>query len=278
MSHITTDRVRDGAVLVTGAASGLGRRLTELYGERGRAVIALDLRFDAETRTKLHTATAGRIHFEEADVRDAGAVAAATQRGVEALGGLAVAINCAGVQQAQVFHELDEDAFRRVVDINLIGSRNVAAAALEHLGAGGQLVLVASLAGLVPNYGYSAYCASKYGVVGLAEVLRLEQRPHGVNVTVVCPPEVETPMVAEERKTMLAPTRALKQMAGTLELDPAVRKILAGIDSGRFLVVPGRRARLTLGLVATLPKRVLHAVSDRVVARELAYNQAAERV
>lgn len=178
-------------------------------------------------------------------------------------------MNCAGVQDAARFEDLSEDAFRRVVDINLVGSRNVAAAVLPRLGRGGHLVLIASMAGLVANYGYAAYAASKYGVVGLGQVLRIEQRPRGVDVSVVCPPEVETPMVDEERRTMLPATRALKGMAGTLELEPAVREILRGIDRRRAVIVPGRAARRTLLLTRLLPRRVVDAVTDGIVRRAL---------
>jgi 3-dehydrosphinganine reductase len=255
--------------LITGAGSGLGLRLAERVAERGRPIVALDVHLGAPARARLERAAAERLHIEEVDVRDGEAVRAAVARGAEALGAPALVVNCAGVQHGAAFADLDEAAFRRVVDINLIGSRNVAAAALEHLAPGGQLVLVASLAGLVPNYGYAAYCASKYGVVGLAEVLRLELRPRGIGVSVVCPPEVETPMVDAERLTELAPTRALKNLPGTLGLEPAVREILAGVEARRFLIMPGRRARATRLLTRVLPGRAARAISDRVVARAL---------
>jgi len=63
------------------------------------------------------------------------------------------------------------------VDINLKGSRNFAAAVLPHMASGSRLVLLASLAGLVGNYAYAAYNASKFGVVGLASALRIEYKP-----------------------------------------------------------------------------------------------------
>jgi short-subunit dehydrogenase len=121
----------------------------------------------------------------------------------------------------------------------------------------------------VPNYGYSAYCASKYGVVGLAEVLRLGGPPARHRVSCVCPPEVETPMVDDERRTELGPTRALKDLAGTMDLAPAAVAILAGIDRGDVLVIPSARARGTVALARFAPRRLTRAVSDRVVARSL---------
>ncbi|MGX6446914.1 SDR family NAD(P)-dependent oxidoreductase [Patulibacter sp. S7RM1-6] len=259
-------------VVVTGAGSGLGLRLGELLAARGRRVVALDLRLTDEARERLRRASApdaGPV-FAEVDVRDGDAVRRAFRTAVAETGAPALVVNCAGVQDALEFSRQSEEAFRRVVDVNLLGSRNVAAAAIDVLPAGGQLVLVASLAGLVPNFAYAAYCASKYAVVGLAEVLRLELEPRGVRVSLVCPPEVETPMVATERETMRAPTRALKAMAGTLPLEPAVREILAGIDARASLIVPGRRARFTRHVARLLPASLLRGVTDRVVRRELA--------
>jgi NAD(P)-dependent dehydrogenase (short-subunit alcohol dehydrogenase family) len=251
--------------LITGGASGIGLRLAELLAARGERVAIVDRTPAPEVAARL----GGGAVALTADVRDADAVAAAFAAATAALGPPRLVVNCAGVQLGKPFAGLTAAEFERVIAINLLGSRHVAAAALPHLDGGGHLVLVASLAGLVPNYGYAAYCASKYGVVGLAEVLRLEGRPRGITVSCVCPPEVETPMVDEERRTELAPTRALKDLAGTMDLEPAARAILAGIDRGAFLIVPSPRARATRALSRLVPQRLTHAISDRVVARAL---------
>jgi 3-dehydrosphinganine reductase len=248
-------------VLITGGASGIGARLAALLAARGEGVATVDR---AE-----HAAPASGVALT-ADVRDGEQVRAAVAQAVKALGPPRLVINSAGVQHGQAFEAFTDADFERVIAINLLGSRHVAAATWEHLASTrGRLVLIASLAGLVPNYGYSAYCASKYGVVGLAEVLRLEGKPRGIDVSCVCPPEVETPMVDEERRTELGPTRALKDLAGTMDLDPAADAILAGIDQGKALIIPSARARGAVALARFAPRRLTRAVSDRVVARAL---------
>ena len=231
--------------LITGGASGIGKRLAELLEARGDDVVILDQALGA-------------------DVRDAAAVKAAVDAARPRL-----VINSAGIQLAKRFPDLSDEEFRRVVEVNLIGSRNVAAAAWPHLKDGGHLVLVASLAGLTPLYGYAGYSASKYGVVGLAEVLRLEGRPEGIRVSCVCPPEVDTPMVEKERRTMLPATQALKAVAGSIDVDTAAREILAGIDRQAFMIVPGRRGRATRLLTRVAPQRIAHAIADRAVAKAL---------
>lgn len=252
--------------LVTGAGSGIGKRLAELLLARGDDVIALDVAFSAPARAELEGA-GGRVHLESVDVRDGDAVTAAVESGAAVLGAPRLVVNCAGVVIATPFDETSEDEYRRVVDINLYGSRNIAAATLPHLKNGGHLVFIASLAGFIANYGYSAYCASKFGVVGLAEVLRLEQKPNGVNVSVVAPPEVVTPMVEEERRSGSKITGQMKQFAGSMELEPAAAAILKGIDSGKFLIVPSAKGRQTLALQRYAPRKLTQLVSDRLLKK-----------
>jgi NAD(P)-dependent dehydrogenase (short-subunit alcohol dehydrogenase family) len=255
--------------LVTGAGSGIGKRLAELLALRGEQVIALDLTLSPEARADIEN-SGGEVHFGEVDVRDGDAVKAAVDAGVVAVGAPRLTINCAGIVIAKPFEETSEEEFRRVVDINLYGSRNVADAALPHLQNGGHLVLFASLAGLAANYGYAAYCASKFGVVGLAEVLRLEQKPNGVNVSVVAPPEVVTPMVDEERRSGSKVTGKMKQFAGSMELEPAAQEILKGIDGGGFMIVPSVKGKTTALMSQFAPRTLKHAISDRLLSKATA--------
>jgi len=143
-----------------------------------------------------------------------------------------------------------------------------AAAVLSHMAPGSNLVLVASLAGLVGNYGYAAYNASKFGVVGLASALRIECKPRGIDVTVVCPPEVVTPMVLEERKTASPVSMATKDFAGVVELDELCNDILLGASRGKWMIVTGFKARLTRFLARMFPG-LMNRITDRMVADAL---------
>lgn len=169
-------------------------------------------------------------------------------------------INCAGIVYAVPFEEQTSDQFERQININLIGSRNVASVALPYLKqARGQgkhnpkLVLVASMAGVLGCYGYAGYCASKFGTIGLADVLRLELKSQNIDVAVVCPPEIETPMVFEERKIGSKITTQLKQMGGSLKVEPACKEIMAGIQSDAFFIIPGKQARVLKRLIGMFP-------------------------
>jgi NAD(P)-dependent dehydrogenase (short-subunit alcohol dehydrogenase family) len=249
---------------LTGGGSGIGLRLAEMLAQSKVRLAIFDLKVSDEVRGRLGSLAPGTI-FQQVDVRDAEGLEAAVRRAVAEIGPPQLAINCAGVQRSREFEQLTAADFDFVVDINLRGSRNFAAAVLPHLSPGGRLVLLASLAGLVSNYGYAAYSASKFGVVGLAGALRIEYRPRSIAVTVVCPPEVETPMVVEERRTAPAISMQTKQFAGVVALDDVCHDILRGAERGEWMVVTGFRAKLTRWLARTVPG-VMNRITDRIVA------------
>lgn len=155
-----------------------------------------------------------------------------------------------------------------MIDINLKGSRNFAAAVLPHLRPGSHLVFVASLAALTGNFAYTAYCASKFGVRGLAEALRYELKPRGVDVSLCCPGEIVTPMVMEEKRDQHPVSAALKAFAGSARLDDAVPVLLSGIARRRFEIVDGPRPALTAFLSRHAP-RLSRRIGDRIAARAL---------
>lgn len=250
--------------IVTGGCSGIGRELARRLLAAGTAVAIIDRNISGDARAALEQAGPGRAVFLVADVTARDQLAAAVGGAVDELGAPDLAINCAGIQNAKPFATLTGEEFDTVVSVNLCGSRNLAAAVLPHMGSGAQLALVASLAGLLPSHSYAAYNASKYGVVGLAGALRLECVERGIEVSVICPPEVNTPMVVTERRTLPPVAARLKDTAGTLEVGPCCEYILAQLTRRRFLIIPGRRARWVARIARWCPG-LLRRISERIV-------------
>lgn len=262
------DAKRWPTALISGGGSGIGLRLAKELRASGTSVAILDRAIGDEVREWAESGAAP-VSAHEVDVTAGEALAATVAEAVAAIGPPALAVNSAGVQGSAAFEQLSEERFRSVIDVNLIGSRNFAAAVLPKLEPGAKLALIASLAGLVPNYGYAAYSASKFGVIGLAGCLRLEYKPKRIDVCVICPPEVETPMVDEERLTGDAIGLELKKFSGTLELGDACEQILAGLASSQWMIVPGRKGRLTRRLAQYAPG-LMRWTSDRMVRQALA--------
>lgn len=258
-------------LFVTGGGSGIGRHLARLVAERAERVAVFDVTIPDAVRTELtDLAGADRLAlFDDVDVRDAPGLAAAVAGAVERVGPPTLAISSAGISRNDRFAESSIEDFEQTIAVNLVGSRNFAAAVLPHLTPGTRLALIASLAGITGGYTYAAYASSKAGVIGLARVLRLEYAPEGIGVSVICPPEIMTPMVERYATTMHPATRALKDVAGTLPIDDACREMLTQLDRGRFLVVPGRRARRTVRMSRWLPDALTMRMADRIVRRSL---------
>lgn len=265
-------RARPKTLYVSGGMSGIGRAMAQEYAVRGADVAIFDLVVDDDVLQALQQAGSNpgqKILAFQASVTDMPQLESAVRQAVDAIGPPDLAVNCAGIQRARPFEELPQEDFERVLEVNVFGSRNFAAAVLPVMRARSRLALVASMAGFAANYSYAAYCASKFAVVGLGRVLRLECKPRGIDVSLICPPEVDTPMVVEESRTMHPVSRKLKDIGGTLSIEEAMRGIFAGLDAGRSVIIPGFKAKLTYLCSRYLPDFVMNAIVDRVVRSEL---------
>jgi NAD(P)-dependent dehydrogenase (short-subunit alcohol dehydrogenase family) len=198
--HINTSTV----ALVTGGASGLGEATTRRMLESGASIVIVDL--PSSPGAALAAELGAHVHFCPADVRDEVRVQAAIGAAQE-LGDLRVVVNCAGVGTAgRVLGRkgpLDLEAFRTVIDINLVGTFNIlrlaAAAMLENEpvdGDRGVIVMTASVAAFDGQIGQAAYAASKGGVVGLTLTAARDLADKLIRVVTIAPGTFETPMLA----------------------------------------------------------------------------------
>ncbi|MDY1247775.1 SDR family NAD(P)-dependent oxidoreductase [Pseudomonas aeruginosa] len=256
---------------ISGAGSGIGLQVAKALVGEGANLALFDLKIDATVIDELRALCMRPQQKVEAfivDITQAAEVSAAVDAAAEKLGVPDFAFNSAGILRTGLFTELSVETFELVVRINLIGSRNFAAGVLRHMGRGGHLVLVSSLSGIIGAYTHAAYCASKFGVVGLAEVLRLEQKPRGIDVSVVCPGEIATPLLTYEREHGSKIAEALNAGAGVLSVEEAVAGILDGLRRRQFMVTPGKRARF-LRALARKASGLQRWLSDQVLAKAL---------
>lgn len=165
--------------LVTGAAGGVGQSTVELLTNEGAAVVGLDLNPSGDVLA--------------CDVSDEASVRTAVELAAERLGGLDIVVNVAGIDQFRRFEDLDVATWQRHLGVNLTGPMLVSQAALPHLRASkGNIVTIASIAGLRAQPYQAAYCASKAGVILLMKSLALELAADGIRVNTICPGGVQT--------------------------------------------------------------------------------------
>ena len=183
------------SVLITGAADGIGRGIARCFADRGDRVALLDYDADKLERTVAELRAGGRQALAiQADVRDAAAVDAAVERTVAAHDGLDVAVNNAAVYPNTPVVDMAEEEWDRVMDTNLKGGFLFARAAARQMvrqGRGGKLCLIASGAYKSARRGAAHYCASKAGLVLLAQTMALELAERRINVNVVAPGFIE---------------------------------------------------------------------------------------
>ena len=186
-------------VLVTGAASGIGKATVERLLGEGASVVGVDLAAGAPDGLD-----GDRFTYLSADVLDADAMGAAVAAVVSAAGRLDGVVNSAGVGGGGPVHLLPDEEWDRVVGINLKGTFVVARASLAQMvqqdrvhGERGSIVTVSSIEGLEGTAGGSAYNASKGGVVLLTKNVAIDYGPSGIRVNAICPGFIETPLFDE---------------------------------------------------------------------------------
>ncbi|MFO8048417.1 MAG: SDR family oxidoreductase [Desulfosudaceae bacterium] len=193
------DNFRDKNCLITGAASGIGRATAIAAGKLGARLFLTDINDEMLAETvRLVEAEGGRVSFHRAlDIADYEAVAEMAGVIHESSGSMDIIMNIAGIS---VWGEIDRLTYRhweKTINIDLWGPVHTIICFLSEMiasGRGGHLVNVASAAGLVALPWHSPYSAAKFGLVGVSEVLRYDLIKHHINVSVVCPGAVETPL------------------------------------------------------------------------------------
>jgi len=240
-AHIQTNRLCGRRIVVTGAASGIGACTARLFAMEGAALTLLDR--DAVGLSAVAADTGG--HVLQVDVTDEASVAEAITKGANAMGGIDGLVNAAGIMMRGTMSDVSLAAWRHVLEVNLTGYYNVTRCCLPwmKLALGGSIVNIASAQGLLPNApGYTAYAASKGGVIALSRALAAELAP-AIRVNSICPGMVDTPM-ADGVRTNVG-NYALQRLADPAEIAQAILFLTTPDSSyitGAALAVDGGRS------------------------------------
>ena len=264
--------MRDQHVLITGGSSGIGLALACQAAADG-ARLSLIARDPVKlAAAALHVSAAApaapEIFTAPADVADEKKLVAAIRAAEAIHGPVDMLITSAGVARPGHFEEIPVEVFERTMAVNYFGTLYAVKAVTPSMRerGRGKIVLISSGAGLVGLFGYTAYAPSKFALRGLAESLRGELKPAGVAVSIVYPPDTDTPQLAEENLTKPEETKALTAAAGLWTAEAVARATLEGVRRGRFAITPG--VQLTaLAWLHSLIAPVLRWSFDRTAAR-----------
>ncbi len=193
-------RFSDKVLLVTGGARGLGLAVARRFYEEGARIIRVDLNEDNLAGTwASFPAADDRLHDIVADVRNPREIQEAVTQAVDHFGQIDILANIAGVAVLESFLDTTQEQLDHILNVNLRGLFLVAQAVARHMVPRGSGVIInmASKNGLRAEVGYSAYNASKGGVVLLTQTMAVELAEHGIRVNCVCPGYIVTPMAHE---------------------------------------------------------------------------------
>lgn len=189
MNHLT-DSMRGTNVLVTGASGGIGGACAELFAAHGATVYLTDVNDDAGSA---FTATLGaNAYYRHLDVTSETDWADATAAMAAAGHDMTVLVNSAGAAMKATLADTSLDQFRRMIDLNLVGTFLGLKAAAASMADGGCVINLASLRGVLATAELGAYGAAKFGVRALTKVAALELADRGIRVNSVCPGSIET--------------------------------------------------------------------------------------
>jgi NAD(P)-dependent dehydrogenase (short-subunit alcohol dehydrogenase family) len=189
-------RFEDKVVLVTGAASGIGRATAERLAAEGARLLLADLQGPALEQTAKQVREAGAdAHAVLCDVADPAAVQSCVAEAIARYASLDVLCNIAGILRFGHTHEFPLDAWTRILAVNLTGTFLMCREALPHLlRSRGNIVNMGSTAALAGHPWASAYSASKGGVVALTRTLAVEYGKQGLRANAICPGSISTPI------------------------------------------------------------------------------------
>jgi NAD(P)-dependent dehydrogenase (short-subunit alcohol dehydrogenase family) len=251
-----------GAV-ITGGASGIGYATAAQLGVKGARVVLADIEEKAlEPAVEGLRSQGIEAHGLYCDVSSLASVEQLAARSFELLGGVHIVFNNAGVAVAGPISEMTHDEWRWIIDVDLWGPIHGVEAFLPRLleqDEGGHILFTSSFAGLVPNVGLGPYCVAKYGVVGLAEVLRREMRPHGIGVSVLCPMRVQTNIGDSQRNRQSdygGPRAAAevedqsednRNMAGqVMSVEQVAALTVDAVEAERLYILPHAESRVSI--------------------------------
>ncbi|CAE5966302.1 unnamed protein product [Arabidopsis arenosa] len=231
--------IKSRHVFITGGSSGIGLALAHRAAAEGAriSILARSAGKLEEAKKEIQLATGVVVATFSADVRDYDAVSKA----IDESGPIDVLIVNQGVFTAKELVKHSPEDVKFTIDVNLVGSFNVIKAALPAMKARkdrgpASISLVSSQAGQVGVYGYAAYSASKFGLQGLAQALQQEVIADDIHVTLIFPPDTNTPGFEEEQKSRPEVTAIIAASSGSMETEEVARKAMDGIKAGKFTV------------------------------------------
>ena len=258
-------------VVITGGSSGIGLAVAKKLALQGANLVIIGREKEKLDRARavLEEAAQGQslVLTFATDVSDKEQIASVMEKTGKWFGRIDVLINCAGIITCGRFADQPVEELEKSVAVNYMGAVYASKAAWPYLKkAKGHLSFVSSIAGYIGLVGHSSYAPAKFALSGLAECLRMEGKQDGISVSIIYPPDTDTPMLRYERKHSLPETMALSKRIKTLTAEHVAAIYLRGIANGKFAIYCTTNSRLLRWFSALFPG-LFHTLTSRIVQK-----------
>ena len=263
---------KEKVVYVVGGSSGIGLAAAKLLTAEGAHVLILARRKELlEQAVRAISAGAPwssqRIAGLSLDISDDRQVKEVVGQGLSEFGIPDLLINSAGVSHPGYFNAIPYEDFDETLKVNLYGIWSITSALVPPMKTrGGIIVNVSSVPGYIGLFGAAAYCASKFALIGFSEALRSELKPHGIRVSVLCPPDTDTPLLHEANRTKPEETKAISKKAKLMQPDEVAKALIKGLRKNQFMIIPGFDSKVLFWIKRLFPW-FIDAMVDRAIRK-----------
>lgn len=266
-----TNSPENKVVVISGGSSGIGYATAELLLSKGATVCLLardenKLKQSADTlNQKINKSP---VQYYACDVSNYEQLKSVVEKIAAKNNQIDWVINNAGIGETGRFESQPVEVMRKVMDINYWGAAYLTLLTLPYLkkSTGSAIAFVSSVAGYVGLFGYTHYVPSKFALTGLAECLRMEFQDYKIPVTVIYPPDTDTPMHEREKLNTLPECRALSANAKVATAPSVAEKLLDGIMKGNFEVYCNGESKMIRVLRGMTPK-IFYGQVDGIVRK-----------
>jgi short-subunit dehydrogenase len=249
-------------VIITGGSSGIGKAAARIFATKGANITILARREDMLKRAVKEISSSAidtnqKISYARVDVSNHTEVEDWADIYKESYGSPDVIINSAGITYPGYFEQIPYETFDELMKIDFYGVLNMCRSFIPMMKAkGGYIVNISSIAGFLGVFGYTGYSAAKFAVFGFSQALRSEMKKYNIIISVLCPPDTDTPMLKWEDEIKPKETKAVAGAAGIMSPDDVAKNMIEGMMKKKFIIVPGFTGKFVLYASRLVPSLV----------------------
>lgn len=266
-----------GTYLVTGASKGIGHAIALQMAAEGTELILLARDKKALQKTELEIKkrhARSNVSLFPCDLSDRRAIERSVKEIRKKHKSLAGIIHVAGYARPGYFGELPPEEFEKAMRTDYLGAVFLTHGLTDIVETGGLIAFTSSVVGYMGVFGYTSYAGPKFALIGFAESLRQEMISRSVQVSVLCPPDTETPGYAEENKTKPFETQALSESAKLMTPDAVAAKFMRGVRKGKFIITCNGESTMLYRLHGIWPSLVFRIMAGMIKKAQKKKNTA----